>query len=296
MNTNLSIPADILEIIETKKQQLRAEQAAKEEAAKREQDELVGRGNQLYLDCRAQGIEKLPEGVRDYVESPNLEADDYVRFARGYKVQTYLTISIPGLANILCDSEKQAYLSATASWAGYSGYPENEPELNFRQSNDWRRELDYVLCQAEKQMQKHQENLVKWETAKEQAFAEYNRREASDQLAEERNQEIQQARAEQEARDEREELYTFAVLKNDAVALHLVKAFLLIQNERSHFEQRLQDADETLYSIEERWSRRAAELRNQADEADRRAADERSRLQDDLDDAEKKLKKAQRGW
>ena len=76
----------------------------------------------------------------------------------------------------------------------------------------------------------------------------------------------------------------------------MLKAFVFLRDERSTFEQRLQDADETMSSIENRWSNRAEELRRQADDADRRAEDERRRLQDDLDDAEAKLKKAERGW
>lgn len=293
MNTTISIPADVLKLIEGKKQQLRAEQAAKEEAAKREQDELFAKGSQIYMEHRAQAIEKLPEWVREYVRPALLSIDNYVRIGQGWDQlkKYYLTIDIPGLATIDHDTSDMTYRTGTAEW---NGTAEDEPW--FSESGGWKKDLDYVLCMAEKQMQKHQENLVKWEAAKEEASRRYNEQEAFEQGADERRQELEKERELKAAREQREELYTFDVLKNDAVALHLVKAFLLIQNERSHFEQRLQDADETLYSIETRWSRRAEELRRQADEAERRAADERSRLQDDLDDAEAKLKKAQRGW
>jgi hypothetical protein len=54
-----------------------------------------------------------------------------------------------------------------------------------------------------------------------------------------------------------------------------------------------------MYSMEEHWSRTAANLRRQADEAEHRAADEKSRLESELYDTEEKLKKAERqnrGW
>jgi len=51
-----------------------------------------------------------------------------------------------------------------------------------------------------------------------------------------------------------------------------------------------------MYGMEDRWSRKAADLRRQADEYQRHAEDEKSRLQSDLDDAESKLKNAKRGW
>jgi hypothetical protein len=48
--------------------------------------------------------------------------------------------------------------------------------------------------------------------------------------------------------------------------------------------------------MEERYSNRLAELRQQNEAAERNAQYEKDRLQSDLDDAESKLKKAERGW
>jgi small-conductance mechanosensitive channel len=70
----------------------------------------------------------------------------------------------------------------------------------------------------------------------------------------------------------------------------------MILQEQSGFAAQIEDANNSLYFIEERWSREAADLRRRADEAQRRADDEHSRLQSDLDDVETKLKKVQRGW
>lgn len=294
MTTEISTPAHILEIIENKKQLVRAEQAAKAEADKREQEELFAKGSQLYLDARSQSIEKLPEWIRSYVDEPTLDIDDYVRLGRGWdKPNDWLTISIPGLSKILFNADKQSYLSARAWW---NGYTEREPELDFHQDDGWRKDLEYVLCVAERAMQEHQDNLTKWQAAKEEDLRRYNQQEAFDQAADERTQEIARARAEQKAHEKAEEAALLDSLKSDPIALHLLKAFVLLRTERSHFDEQLSEIDEAMCSIENHWSRRAEELRRQADEAERRADDDRLRMQSDLDDAESKLKKAQRGW
>jgi hypothetical protein len=296
MTTNTSIPADVLQMIESKKEQLRAEQAAKAEAAKREQDELLAKGSDLYFEYRAQAIEKLPEGIRFYVRPARLSIDNYVRMGKGWdQLNKYrFTIDIPGLATIEYDANDMTYRTAIAEW---NDSADDEPW--FSDNGSWKKELDYVLCQAERQMLEHRENLVKWEAAKEEALHRYNQQEASDQETEARRAEMILARDARDAQEKAEELALFDAIKEDAVALNMLKAFVLLRDERSHFEQRLSDADETMYSMENRWSRRAAELRNQAEDAERRAQDEKSRLQSDLDDAEDKLKKAERaarGW
>lgn len=294
MTTVTTIPADILQIMENKKQQIRQEQAFKAAADKREQDELFAKGSQMYLEARNKSIELLPEWIREYVEPSTLDIDDYIRLARGWgKPDAWLTISIPGLAKILFKTEDETYLSANAWW---NGYAEREPELRFDQDSSWRKNLEYTLCEAEKAFRDHQEHRARWEALKEQGLQEYNKRKACDQAAEERRQEQARARAEQQAKEKAEEQALFDAVKNDPILVQLLKAFILIQDERSGFESQLQEADESLYSMENRWSRRAEELRRQADDAQRHADDERSRLQSDLDDAEAKLKKAQRGW
>lgn len=103
-------------------------------------------------------------------------------------------------------------------------------------------------------------------------------------------------RKQEERQREFEDLSLFEAIKNDPIAINMLKAFVLLRDERSEFEMRLAEADETMCSMEDRWSSKAAELRRAADEYQRRAEDEKHRLQSDLDDAEEKLKKAQRSW
>ena len=114
-----------------------------------------------------------------------------------------------------------------------------------------------------------------------------------------REEEADARRAAEREQEKSEERELFNLFKDDAVAINLMKAFMMINQERSMFEAQINDANETMYSIEERWTRRAEDLRRQANDAQRRADEERDRvssLQSDLDDAENKLKKTQRGW
>jgi len=103
-------------------------------------------------------------------------------------------------------------------------------------------------------------------------------------------------KAEREAASFAEEMALLNSIKDDPIAIHMLKAFILLRDERSTFEERIYEMDESMSSIENRWSRKAEDLRRQAGEMQRRADDEKNRLQNDLDDAETALKKAQRGW
>jgi hypothetical protein len=157
-------------------------------------------------------------------------------------------------------------------------------------------DLDYVLYEAQAQMEQyrqyldeyarqHEEIVRRWEKAQ-QDQAE---RDAQDNVAAIRDELKHQE-------EQREEQVLLDILQHDPVAMAMLKAFVLIHQERSSLTAQIDDANNSLYSMEEHWSRKAVELRRQAEEAQRHAEEERWRLQSDLDDAESKLKKAQRGW
>jgi hypothetical protein len=105
-----------------------------------------------------------------------------------------------------------------------------------------------------------------------------------------------QEQAEEALRQASEEKALFDAIKNDPIAVHMLKAFVLLRDERSAFEQCIEEMGDEMYGMEDRWSRKASDLRRQAEDAQRRADDDRRRLESDLDDAEAKLKKAQQGW
>jgi hypothetical protein len=120
--------------------------------------------------------------------------------------------------------------------------------------------------------------------------AEENYELAEQEAALKKQQSMQQERTETEL--------LFAELKNDPIAILLMRAFLQIRQERSMFEQLLNDADEILISREERNSRKSEDLRRQVADAERKADDERSRandLDDDLSSIKKELDRAKRG-
>jgi hypothetical protein len=149
------------------------------------------------------------------------------------------------------------------------------------------------LIQAHREMQNYQSDMERHAARKEELAKLREQHQQDDEAYGERV--AEQFEAERQ-RQKSEEQALFDAIKSDAIAVNLLKAFVLLRDERSHFETRLQEADETMYSIEDRWTRKATELRRQADEFQRRAEDERHRLESDLDDAEAKLKKVERGW
>ena len=72
-----------------------------------------------------------------------------------------------------------------------------------------------------------------------------------------------------------------------------MKAFLMVHQERSSFQERIYESDQAAYSLKEQLIRKAEDLRRQAQDAERQAENERSRisdLEDDLSKANKKLK------
>ena len=115
------------------------------------------------------------------------------------------------------------------------------------------------------------------------------------QIGEQRKREAESdQRVDEQLKTEKSEAeQLFEVFKDDPVAVHLLKAFLMVHQERRMFDQRVSEADETMYSLEERWSRKAADLRRQAQDAERQAEDEHRRvndLEDDLSKVKKQIK------
>ena len=298
------VPSNIAEIIEKKRQALLAEHQAKEEKEKRERDEAEAIGKAKYDEYFQASLLKVPEYLRQYVMPGNDEPDYYRIGNRWETPNDWFYFEIPGLAKILFapNAKGEAWKYQTASpyeqRYGYNGETIYvEPSLSFSDRQyGWTDDLDYALGCAHAELQEYQKYVEEYAAMQDEIAKLAEERQASVEAKEARDQE-RQARQELEKQQEQAEEQTlFDAIKNDAVAMNLLKAFVLLRDERSSFEQRLEDADSSLYNMEERHSRRASQLRHQADEAERRAEDERRRLQDDLDDAEAKLKKAERGW
>jgi hypothetical protein len=307
MNENRTTPAEIEAIIERKRQALLEEKHRKEEAERREREETEAIGRAKYDEYIQASMLKVPEYLRRHV-SPTDNVPDFYRIGKGWENPSdWLYFQVPGLARILFAPQakdnpwkyQNAHPGETRYWEGETIYV--EPSLSFSDRQyGWTDDVEYALGMAQKNMKDYQQYVAEYEARQEEIEQDEASRRNEKQEAVARETDLEaKYQAEQEAKERQEqaeEAALFDAIKNDPIAIHMLKAFVLLRDERNNFEQRLENADEAIYSIENRWSRRAEELRRQADDAERRAEDDRRRLQDDLDDAEAKIKKANRGW
>jgi len=292
MNEDLKVPTEIAEIIEQKKLAMQAKQEKDEGIKAEKRKALIETGREKLRLVIIETKSSVPEWLWKYdVTEITFGDDDLERIGDGYNKLDYIWLQfhIPGLAPIEFRTGDWRSARAYMSWREYGT---DLPELGFNNSSYWRSDLEYTLIEAEQELQSFAQLQKEYQEkiAGEQRYAEQNTRREEDANA---------RRAAEQTIRETEERELFNVFKDDPVAINLMKAFLMINQERSTFNAQLEDANETMYSIEERWSHRADDLRHQAEHAQRMADEERDRvssLQSDLDDAKNKLKKAQRGW
>lgn len=293
MDKTTKVPDEIYERIQTKKAEISKEQEVEKHSRAEKRIADVKHGREILLARIDELLEEgqIPKWLSDY-EATELEFDDgdLERIGQGYNnlsdIKLYFTI--PGLAQIQLKAKEWNWRSATARIR----YDTNEPELSFGKDSYWRSDFEYTLVEAEEQMKQY---LVFLEDASKRREQERLRHENEERREYEKTI-VSDAREEVEEIEEQE---LFIALKDDQVAVLLMKAFQTIRQERSAFEQMVENANDSMYSMEEHWSRKAADLRRQADDADRRAAQEQSRasdLENDLDDAKKQLKKSERGF
>lgn len=287
------IPEEVITLIGAYEEAQRIEKENKEREQQRLTEETNAKGKAIVDGWIEKAFQNIPKWLRQYYvsEASNF---DFHRVIQGWdhEKDMVLSFNIPGLAQI--QFRNGEWRSETSGWN--RGYEDAEPYIHFGRDCYWRSSLEATLVVAKGVMQEHQNNLIQYEAEQ----ARYFKQAAEDaQLEEQIGKKIQEEKEKQMEAEQAEEDALFQALKNDPVAIHMLKAFVLLRDERSTFEQRLDEMGEEMYSIENHYSRKAADLRRQADEAERRAREEQSRLQSlqsDLDDAEAKLKKVQRGW
>ena len=196
-----------------------------------------------------------------------------------------LRFEVPGLSPLIF-SKKSDTEDQWACLAVETHDYTNQPRWKNWQ-NAYRRyaRLETVLAAACFEWDKYQQLGKK--------YVEQQERGAREAEAEERREAASWERSEAKREEEKaEEQALFDALKNDPAAVALMKAFLFIQQERSGFEAQINDANDSIVSMEGFWSR-------QAEDADRRARDKDSRisdLQNDLDDAQSEIKTMKRSW
>lgn len=287
------IPSEVIEIIAQYKEKQRIEEEQKNLEKQRIEEEIYTKGKSIVDQWIENAFQSIPTWLHKYYV-PNGKSVDYDRVVKGWDHEEdfVLMFKIPGLAQI--QFKNNAWRSELCGWN--RGYESDEPYMHFTNNSYWRSSLEATLSIAKKEMEEHQNNLIEYESEQVRA---YKRNAEEAELEEQIGIKIKKEQEEKRAAELAEEVALLQALKNDPVAIHMLKAFVLLRDERSNFEQRLDDIGEELYSIENHYSRKAAELRRQADEAERRAKDEQSRLQNELDDAESALKNARKsnqGW
>jgi len=282
------IPTNVADLIVCKNRDMQNERLAKEQQAREEKKVYIDTGRRILREKIAKTLLSAPEWIREYDRTEIEFDDDYLeRIGRGWDnlSDLLLRFSIPGLSLILHN------IDGFWKCASVRGDEEVDPYLDFG-NTVWHRDLEEVLVYAKSEMILFEQKLIQHNKFMQTLQAAEENYEQDEQEAALRNQQsMQQERAETEL--------LFAELKNDPVAILLMKAFLQIRQERSMFEKLLDDADEILISREERSSRKAEELRRQAVNAERKAEEERSRvtdLEDDLSSIKKKLDRVERGF
>lgn len=293
---SIQIPREVESIIEAERKRQAAEKRAATRQRNKQRKAMIASGREMDRAFVEKTFEhpEMQEWLRKYLVEERCTDDELERIGQGYiKSFRHLAFDIPGLARILFDPDKGGrWCAAHSHWDEWA--ENREPELSFRNDSSWRVSLEWALIEAENAFQVHQENMKIFEKRQAER-AELIKQEETRRLAQEAREEKSYAEAVKEERDETEKL--LAALRSDHAAVHLLKAFLAIRQERSMFEERISQMDDSLCSLEERWAERAAMLRRQAEDADRRAEEERSKayeLQDDLDVAAKKIKKLER--
>lgn len=282
---NNQIPEEVAVLISKYEEARRIEREDKEREQQRKTEELNAKGKAIVDGW----IEKAPEWLHQYYvsEATNL---DYYRVVQGWDHEKELTLTfkIPGLAQIqYMDGE---WRSESNGWN--RGYEDSEPYIHFGRDTYWRSSLESTLLVAKGVMESHQDNLSQYEVEQARFF---KRITEEAQMEERVTQRIEEEKEQKQAAEQAEEAALLQALRNDPVAIHMLKAFVLLRDERSTFEQRLEEMGEEMYSIENHYSRKAAVLRRQAEDFERKARDEQYRLQSDLEDAEAELKKMKRG-
>lgn len=283
MSTNNQVPSTIAEIIESKRQTLLEERRQKEEKDRREREEVEAIGRAKYDEYIQASLQKVPEYLRQYV-APTEEVPDFYRIGEGWdKPDDWLYFQVPGLVKILFaplakgDAWKWQNARPFDQSYDYDGNPNyKEPSLDFAgHQYGWTDDVEYALGCAHAQMQKYQEFLAEWVTKQEEIAREAEQRKVLIQDQEVRGAEKAARREQEQAKEKAEEQALFDAIKDDPVALNMLKTFVLIHEERGSFRDQLENADWALYNMEERHARRAEELRRQADEIERRAEDEK---------------------
>lgn len=290
------IPNEVLDIIEAEEERRIDEILQKKQAEEAERLANIEKGRPILAEWVERRRCGLPDWAQAYFSAS--DDDDTLEKAGAYGhqggIEAVCKLEIPGLAPIavklVCGGTSKECFQYVIPGAHYDNSDWDLAEPCYWWGGNYPTgtlSLEEALVVA-----KHKAELL--EKKREQYRQDCEARNCEKERSAEAAQVQSVEKAVEQEKDEAE--FLMSMLRDDPVAIHLLKAFLAIRQERSMYEERISEADEALYSTEERWSRRAADLRRQAQEADRHAEEERIRASDLEDDLAKAEKKEKRGW
>jgi hypothetical protein len=289
METQNQVPAEIFEIIKARHEAIQQKAQAEAEKAQQELTALRADGQAKFDMWLEEVLKNIPAHILPYRvdHRSNEEMNEiYEAIAKKWGWSYVLFFSIPGLTGIRFDTRR-------GEWDAQTLFCDDDDEPSLNWHGAWFTDTDAVLLQARSQFVKLERAREEWKQL--QAERQASREKYEQEEAEREAKAWNATRAEQR-KEQAEELALLDTIKHDPILLTLLKAMVLIRDERSCFTDQLNGAYESASYMEDRYSQRVADLRRQADDIERRAADEKARLQDELDDAEKKAKKLERGW
>jgi hypothetical protein len=200
---------------------------------------------------------------------------------------------VPGLspfwAEYQWNREQEHYIFQRILVTGiFDGDPQESP----RYLSNWGQKFD--IAGLPKALAYARNEYLKYESISQKRAERLleNRRSERDSARRNRENENKAIKAEEQRRSEEQVL--FDSVKSDPVAIQLLKAILLIREERITFTEQLENAESWAETSERRMAEKLRLAKEDVDRAHRDADDERRRkedLQDELDKAEKKAKR-----
>jgi hypothetical protein len=287
-NTDVKIPSEILEVIAQKNEEIKEEQERVERERREEAARWLDMGHKRLLQDYSAALALAPAWIRPFsVTLRNWDEEELRKLGQciarnwGHSETDVMWFEIPGLATVQFGGEKRGWRTEQAYQSHEWGKP---PAMRFE--DYWRQDLPSTLVIAEKAARELMALQQEFEERQEE-------RQALNELSSEVEAGVAQRQEERQAAEKSEEMALFDTIKNDEVALLLLRTLVAVHQERSTLTRQIEEATETTWSVEERLTQRAAELRRQADDAERRADDERRRASDLEDDLakEKKLRR-----
>ncbi len=193
MTDQLKVPDDVAVIIAEKKLAMEMEQKDKEVKEKAEHTARIDHGRKLLREQINKLLMDVPVWLRQYdVTEFEWDDDDLKRVGDGYSnlKDIVLVFHIPGLAPIQFDSQSNKWRAAHA----YEEWNEHwsTPTIKFNNSSYWRSNLEYVLIEAEQEMQNYDEIQAQYEEHKRQAELRAMEETLREQEVEERREEEDQ--------------------------------------------------------------------------------------------------------